>query len=565
MIFPDARIAFRSEFRVEPTEEFLAATRGQRAALWPALNELIRYAVGHECGATDSFYGGPWFAAGGNWSSKDAAGVSVEVATNRGRFGKDAPLEWAVRADSPCQQNDFRRWRTEVYVRRPEEAGAEWLELEYRSMWSIRPGYIGPEPAPPEDAAPELLRELTNDDQWSAFSGPVRLLPAATRVLPGAAHAMCEQIQSPDRTCPIIAIGFHPETGRPILGAEELAHALAGAAAVFELHPGADAEIESLLPPDYRCGSGMVRVYMPVPFDGLGRARDHRFFHARDVTSTGPAEAAGQIIRGCARRCPFRLRAGVRTIDDVRLEATRYETRDREADRSVGDRLTLAERKFEAVLDDERTRTRAALEQVEALRRSLRDVTARPAAAVPSGKSQEADVPAGYPPYDALFAAVSRQGLGTRTLLEAIDTVGELFPDRVVFTGEARRSAETAGFNTLKTAKSKATKMLWHLATTMHDLVFAENSGDLERAFADRTGIEFSRAERRQTNRLKEAQAARSIVFEGRPFDITPHLKEGSDPKTGLRIHFAFDHDKSRIVVGHCGDHLVTSGTRKLR
>jgi hypothetical protein len=29
------------------------------------------------------------------------------------------------------------------------------------------------------------------------------------------------------------------------------------------------------------------------------------------------------------------------------------------------------------------------------------------------------------------------------------------------------------------------------------------------------------------------------------------------------RVYFAADHDEHRIIIGHCGDHLDTAGTRK--
>ena len=43
----------------------------------------------------------------------------------------------------------------------------------------------------------------------------------------------------------------------------------------------------------------------------------------------------------------------------------------------------------------------------------------------------------------------------------------------------------------------------------------------------------------------------------------TPHVKWGNEPPRLLRIHFFVDREQKSLVIGHCGDHLDTYGTRR--
>ena len=50
--------------------------------------------------------------------------------------------------------------------------------------------------------------------------------------------------------------------------------------------------------------------------------------------------------------------------------------------------------------------------------------------------------------------------------------------------------------------------------------------------------------------------------------DITPHVKWNNKTQY-LRVHFFVEHDEKaetrRIIIGHCGDHLDTYGTKRRR
>ena len=98
----------------------------------------------------------------------------------------------------------------------------------------------------------------------------------------------------------------------------------------------------------------------------------------------------------------------------------------------------------------------------------------------------------------------------------------------------------------------------------MPKLAFEDDvpAGSLPERFRHETGgIELTMTEGSQTNRDSRLERLRRVQFDGKPWDVSPHVKWGS----GFRVHFALDREARRVVVGHCGDHLDTAGTRRRR
>lgn len=53
-------------------------------------------------------------------------------------------------------------------------------------------------------------------------------------------------------------------------------------------------------------------------------------------------------------------------------------------------------------------------------------------------------------------------------------------------------------------------------------------------------------------------------TYDGLPIDITAHVKCGDNrPPKLRRVYYYLHHDEKVLVVGHCGDHLDTAGTRR--
>jgi hypothetical protein len=142
-------------------------------------------------------------------------------------------------------------------------------------------------------------------------------------------------------------------------------------------------------------------------------------------------------------------------------------------------------------------------------------------------------------------------------LVAVLDTIELFYCDRLVFAPEARRSAAETSFHDLHAAW----RVLRAMATTLHDL-YTNGARDIERAFREQTGLELALTEGSETRKNPQLRRHRTVELGGRQFDISAHVKFGSRPPRQLRVHYAVAHGV--ILVGHCGDHLPTAGTRRM-
>ena len=145
-----------------------------------------------------------------------------------------------------------------------------------------------------------------------------------------------------------------------------------------------------------------------------------------------------------------------------------------------------------------------------------------------------------------------------RGLPESVDDIltciEETFPERVVVLPEAHDSAKRHGRRNLRDAWA----ILRNVPTTLWSLHF-EDAHDVEREFRDATGYELALTERKATKANGKMMKVRKLAYGDDTIDITPHIKGGlkGDP---LRVHYGIDGVNRLIVIGHCGDHLPTSG-----
>ena len=70
------------------------------------------------------------------------------------------------------------------------------------------------------------------------------------------------------------------------------------------------------------------------------------------------------------------------------------------------------------------------------------------------------------------------------------------------------------------------------------------------------TVFEVANSESKAT--MKRHGNSRKFYVDGKLYTMQPHIKIGKNmsPDKCLRIHFQFDHEKEKFVIGHCGSHL---------
>jgi hypothetical protein len=56
----------------------------------------------------------------------------------------------------------------------------------------------------------------------------------------------------------------------------------------------------------------------------------------------------------------------------------------------------------------------------------------------------------------------------------------------------------------------------------------------------------------------KALRRQRMFEYEGKSIEMLRHLKigVGDDLTKTIRVHFHWDADREKIVIGHCGEHL---------
>jgi hypothetical protein len=145
-------------------------------------------------------------------------------------------------------------------------------------------------------------------------------------------------------------------------------------------------------------------------------------------------------------------------------------------------------------------------------------------------------------------------------LPQVVEAARRFFP-RLVITDKALESA-----NDYTECKSHhcAWEMLRHLNDTMYRIKFEECGAELEKTFHDRTGYEVAMKEGPKTKNDKKLMGLRKMTFGDKEYDISPHVKYGSQEPKLVRIYFAFDEEGKKIVVGHIGKHIPNATSKLL-
>ena len=536
-------------------------------AAWADIPKQIRGWIGAK--TEDLGLAPRWFLEGGQTQTRGKARQAVTTRREIGSGSEAAPEFWAVCYEHPCSEVKFRQWRTEIGLTALSEGR---IRFSLRNSHWLRPDYIGEEPKDPLPSAPGIVGRLLRAKGWQAWAGSERLIDSPERLEAGGGAEFAQRLENPKRLCPIVLVTRTFAGEATLVDAKRLARLLSGAAKVVEAGSAeVNKELEWVLTKGFRCWDGMVRVYQPeVRFDHEGDARRHRYFGAQDIARVGAAGIEEMLIVGIARRSGLGGVGALTTLEDV-------ETRQRE--RRLADLRSTAK---DAASLDELVRlldadNKALTQRLEAAHDEARRAreTAEKVLDDAGGIENERDNLRGERDYwkdlalkadqkvKRLEDAADRLACLTRlpgNLPEAIGIVEALQGASVVFTDRAKRSAEKATANRSQEELREAWSCLWATALHLPRIMFRERAGNPEQAFREATGLDLAMSEGKLTQRDKALMRLRRDSYEGREIDITPHVKSGPT----FRLYFAVDTAQQRIIVGHCGDHLDTAGTRRM-
>jgi hypothetical protein len=502
----------------------------------------------------------PWIYNKGIWSPAGDRKVSVQVKSLRGTHQE--PIHWALRYEHPDAgkaESRYRRWRTDVAVS-TDEGGARTFAVRV-SHYRL-PGHVGVDLTDPQSSSPFLVKEIIGTPQLRCFLDTNPLRTKAIELTDGTTEGFMACLTDQSRKLPIIYVSREYQSGEAAIDADKLAWVLAGLANVYVAESSwTDKLTEQLLPREYQCWNGMVRVYMPgLDLQKGADSVRHRYFQPDFLRITGQEQFQFGLIRSLSIRAVSMSTAQVRSIDDIDQFETQRQLQ------SLRERLTSADTAEEIQANYE-TYTK----EIERENRELQtQVTAwksqsaakEEAISKAEGernffKSENDRLRRGVQDISTAQAAFLSLSKLPQTKLACSEFFGTAFPLRLCFTERAVASLRDDPFSDV----DKVWNAMWHMCNTLWPMLFEKRHDDFAREFERLSTFELAMTEGEQTKGQKKMMKEREDTYRGKSIDITPHVKLFGNGQYA-RIYFHIDSVDRLLIIGFFG-HLTTAGTAK--
>jgi hypothetical protein len=468
-------------------------------------------------------------------------------------FRSDEFEAWAVKyTEQDREQGRLRFWHTDIGLR----THGDDVIVSVQNSFSWNKENITANREDPPPSVPKVVRYVVKD--FTVYSGRNEFRLTETPLRLGKldqAEALAQFIQSPERSYPLIV--FNGATSESESESALLARKLTGKCQVVLVDDNAELSrrVRSLLPENFWTAHGNFRVYFPFNRRNNPPER-HRWFSVADSAYQSMREV---MIAGLLSNNTVTEHHAVESITDIsrlisRNDLVQRATADDGASAELQEFFKLYE-ELERERDDYRLLAdRTASERDEAIEESKRLRWETGSLREELDQSRKGSAPAEI-----------AQLLKTlpQTLLEVIELAKEIFAQKLCITEQALESAKDCESCTVI---NEGWRMLFHLQEELYRMKFdSDKKLDLEREFANQTGLDLAMSEGRKTQQDRKLMNLRKIRFEGREYDITPHVKYGNRSPKMLRLHFAFDEEKKRIIVGFLGSHLENATSRKIK
>ena len=507
------------------------------------------------------------FLLGGNFREQCPPRTTFETISRKYDPEGYAPTHWGCRITHPCSDFPHRRWVHDLTL---NCRTCDNYRVVVTSSHSIK-GYLGEEPPTPEPFVPGIVQSLVTSRHWKCAIGSEMLSNDPVELAPGFRGLLKDAVVNPDRKCPLVYVSISRDSGGPLVNVDDLAHLLCGAAKLYMADSAdADPEIEQLLG-DYSTWNGGVRVYQPgVNLSSTSDTTRHRFFTPGDIRRYGSREVSMQIVRACCRRSVVFTPTELISIESIVSEGRRrrlHELMQGQARDSGREVMALAvemeQLLVQAQQDSEQLRREAETAYIEAEIQSEQQEKelSRLQFELKSSQNTVQELYQRVREMESALSVVESLDMLPATLPEVLRQVCALHSTKLVCLPEAMEAAEKARYGDV----FKAWELLWSLASVLHPLLFDEDQTAFqEKDYEDQTGFDLSLSEGKMTKKDSKLMRLRQRVYEGKIYDISAHvgLDRGSNC---LRVHFAVDAERKRILIGHCGDHLENYSTRKVR
>lgn len=146
-----------------------------------------------------------------------------------------------------------------------------------------------------------------------------------------------------------------------------------------------------------------------------------------------------------------------------------------------------------------------------------------------------------------------------RSNREVVQHFQRVFPDRLGFTERGETEASRCGIR-----PDHLWEILYMVANDLVD-AFRKKQGNLTEEEVTRVaGCEMSFYEGSMTKKDGDLKKLRDDVYNGKVISVQPHIKLKSwkgEPEY-QRLHFCYDAELKKIIIGYLGDHLESAATR---
>lgn len=523
---------------------------------------------------------------------------------------------WALEYDEADARRPERHWHTRIGLSTTADGTCI---VNAKVTHYIVPGYFGTPLPEPHANIPNFIKELIGLKAYQCCIGETVVRRDALALgRKTFTPEFTENLLSPDREIPLVLITSDREGKMPVKEVGRLTSALLGLANVYTLDMSVNANRKSLngllsargTCPGWATSSSRLRIFPPhTDLESPASASASRFYskEAMDKWPGGQLAFTDMLNRSFARGyaktdddvlemadidlllqriASERARAGIRELrakigkaktvaalplnaDEASLKDAekRFERMTREA-REMNERLEEQEQLIE-LYEEENERV---MRQNRALEERMRELesdksqleTLRYRLVEAQGRAVEKAAEAARLKDEA--TALEKIDHFPTSLVEELELAGRLWPDRIVVLPEAVRSAAAYRYCDL----DEEWRILRAVATVLWDIYFGDgDSSDIDEEFKRRTGFTHTFRESGATNASPALVKLRRRSYKGSEIDITPHIKgsgrRDSSKLHPFRLHYHADAEGKKIVIGHCGEHLDTAGTPRVK
>ena len=440
-----------------------------------------------------------------------------------------------IRWSFPDDTDGGLRWANEVRVGQfGDRCGVEHLisieSVEYRVA-----------PAKLIFGSPRAVRDICT--KAPAYIGEMQVRAEPYALVQDGLGDLLALLTSDRRGLPVVLLSPYARGELNQIDPVKLARNLAGVAVVVRVeNPELTWDFADEVGRQLSCFNGAARIYWPG-FSKASDPRSHRLFFGSWIEQVGPVVAARTIERAIFAVAAFRYVPDNRIADLIR----RVEAAERQKllveKRDTGDDFWAHYERDLARLDE----TEKKLEELEAENANLR-------------ANQQVFFASGAAGTDELTEPEETEELSFSSVAEAVVAATKRCKN-VEILDTAMSAAEASPFQRPFDVFKALTDLDQIVDAWTKNRDEKGSGGDLLQHLRDRGWGKRSSMHISDTTRGK-FRAHYEFEYQGQKQLFEPHITIGAgDPNSCASIHFIFDHERLKMVVGHVGKHLPNTKT----